>query len=195
MTIASTFLTVALSLLPFAFSQAKPDFSGSWKQVDLKVTPPPADTGGALPPGITVIRQTATTIAIEREAFGDPIVYTFALDGSESRNASGAMTMTTRTRWEGDRLVTEGTSVSVTSQGRLVWKTREVRYFDARKAHIVERTFTELRRGDHDVNARAAGARNACDSTDSSRRMSPCPPCLRCSSAGPLTTGSVRSMR
>ena len=88
------------------------------------MTPPPADTGGALPPGITVIRQTATTIAIEREAFGNPIVYTFALDGSESRNASGAMTMTTRTRWEGDRLVTEGTSVSVTSQGRSVWKTQ-----------------------------------------------------------------------
>ena len=135
-------LAVALGLSPFAFLQAKPDFSGSWKQVDLKITPPPANTGGALPPGITVIRQTATTIAIEREAFGDPIVYTFALDGSESKNASGAMTMTTRTRWEGTRLVTEGTSVSVTSQGRSVWKIKEVRYFDARKVHTVERSFT-----------------------------------------------------
>lgn len=106
------------------------------------MTPPPADTTGALPPGITVIRQTAATIAIEREAFDQKIVYTFALDGSESRNASGAMTMTTRTRWEGDRLVTEGTSVSVTSQGRSTWKTREVRYFDAKKVHIVERSFT-----------------------------------------------------
>ena len=143
MTLLSSLLTVALGLLPVAFIQAKPDFSGSWKQVDLKVTPPPSDTSGALPPGITVIRQTATTIAIEREAFGDPIVYTFALDGSDSKNASGAMTMTTRTRWEGDRLVTEGTSVSVTSQGRSVWKIKEVRYFDARKAHIVERSFTD----------------------------------------------------
>jgi len=143
MTVVSSLLAAAVCLLPSAFLQAKPDFSGSWKQVDMKVTPPPADTAGALPPGITVIRQTATTIAIEREAFGNPIVYTFALDGSESKNASGAMTMTTRTRWEGDRLVTEGTSVSVTSQGRSVWKIKEVRYFDARKAHIVERSFTD----------------------------------------------------
>lgn len=134
----------SLFLLPFSlfFLQAKPDFSGSWKQVELKVTPPPTNTGGVLPPGITVIRQTATTLAIEREAFDQKIVYTFALDGSESRNASGAMTMTSRTRWEGDRLVTEGTQVSVTSQGRSSWQIREVRYFDAKKAHIVERTFT-----------------------------------------------------
>jgi hypothetical protein len=135
-------LAFAFCLLPSFFLQAKPDFSGSWKQVELRVTPPPANTNAALPPGITVIRQTATTIAIEREAFDQKIVYTFALDGSESRNASGAMTMTTRTRWEGPRLITEGTQVSVTSQGRSSWTIKEVRYFDATNAHIVERTFT-----------------------------------------------------
>ena len=54
MTVVSSLLAAAVCLLPSAFLQAKPDFSGSWKQVDMKVTPPPADTAGALPPGITV---------------------------------------------------------------------------------------------------------------------------------------------
>ena len=142
MPLLTVLLPVALGLGPFALVQAKPDFSGSWRQVEMKVTPPPTNTAGALPPGITVIRQTATAIAIENTPFDTPIIYTYALDGSESRNASGAMTMTSRTRWEGDRLITEGTRVSITNQGRLVWKFKEVRYFDATRAHVIDRTFT-----------------------------------------------------
>ena len=133
-----------LCLLVCGFAQAKPDFSGAWALSDLKITPAPSSGGSAaLPPGVTRIRQTATTLTIERDGFSAPIVYTFALDGSESRNASGAMTMTSRSRWEGSRLVTEGTKVSMTSAGRLVSKFKETRYFDARKAQIVEITSTD----------------------------------------------------
>lgn len=141
-----TFLVFAFTALLATpvVAQTKPDFSGDWVHLELKIDPPDK-TGGAqaLPPGVTTIRQSRETLAIEREAFDQKIVYTYFLDGRESRNASGAMTMVTRTRWEGARLITEGTMTSLTSQGRFVTTFTEARSLDARGRMIVETTRTE----------------------------------------------------
>ena len=137
-------------LLAFTFAtplttQAKPDFSGTWLRTESKTEPPPKPGGGAgvMPVSPLAIRQSQEALTIEREGFDRPIIYTFRLDGSESRNASGAMTMVTRSRWEGTRLITEGTQTSVTSQGRFAWTIKEVRYLDAKRALVVETTRTE----------------------------------------------------
>ena len=141
-----TVLTVALAslLATPVVAQTKPDFSGDWVSVEVTIDPPEKSGGAmALPPGVTTIRQSRETLATEREAFDQKIVYTFFLDGRESRNASGAMTMVTRTRWEGARLITEGTMTSLTSQGRFVTTFTEARSLDARRRMIVETTRTE----------------------------------------------------
>jgi hypothetical protein len=122
--------------------QARPDFSGTWledrERLTNLLTGKPvvveqASAGAmALPPGETVITQTADVLRIERKVpqSDRPLRDDLKLDGSKSVNHSGAMTRTTTSRWEGDRLVTEGTAFQVTSQGEASWGIREVMYLE-----------------------------------------------------------------
>jgi hypothetical protein len=131
-------------------AQAKPDFSGVWVEDEaLRQTTHMADRGqkaGALPSRPIAIQQTAVTIRIEHEA---PFPgwkgrrYVYDLAGKESVNHNGANTLTTKSRWDGNRLVVEGVSFSETSQGEFTWKYREVRWLDAKSRMIVETRTTD----------------------------------------------------
>jgi hypothetical protein len=122
--------------------QAKPDFSGTWLEDRERLTnlltgkPVVAEqaSGGvkALEPGETVITQTADVLRIERKVPQSDrgLRYEYKLDGSKSVNHNGATTRTTTSRWEGNRLVTEGTIFQVTSQGEASWGIREVMHLD-----------------------------------------------------------------
>jgi hypothetical protein len=64
--------------------------------------------------------------------------YTYRLDGKESVNHNGADTQTTRTRWEGSRLISEGTSYSVTSAGESSWQFKETRWLNPKGQLVFE---------------------------------------------------------
>jgi hypothetical protein len=130
-------------------AQDKPNFSGTWVLDEAKTAaarkPGPATGAGggvALPIGRIVITQTPASLTVEREALGKVIRYSFTIDGPESVNKSGAVTMTTRTRWDGATLVTEGTQSQVTSQGYAAWKYRQTFATDTQGALVLETTFT-----------------------------------------------------
>lgn len=143
-------LTLALlsSAFPAAAAAQKPtDFSGTWTE-DVKarkITPLPGKgpTGMAViegPPPQEVITQTAALIRIDRPWLHGVVRHDYRLDGAESVNRNGANTLTTRSRWEAGRLVTEGTSYSETSAGESTWQYTEVRWIDAGGAMVTEVT-------------------------------------------------------
>jgi hypothetical protein len=108
-----------------ATAQTRPDFSGRWTS-----EPSPAgdgqrnasgerigDMGSGWGPNIT-ITQTAERMTVEYMFFarGDmqpPLRFVFALDGAETKNSAmmgrGIQTQTSKTAWEGDKLVIKTT--------------------------------------------------------------------------------------
>jgi hypothetical protein len=123
--------------------QKHPDFSGTWTEdAARRITnaPPPPEGASmpALPPADIVIRHGAADVTIERKFMSQVIRYVYRLDGGESVNHNGANTLTTRSRWDGRTLVTEGTSYSVTSAGESSWQFKEVRSLDAKGEMVVE---------------------------------------------------------
>ena len=126
-------------------AQTRPDFSGRWVE-DAAQRKSPYDatsSGGARPmssAGVeTVITHTADQLIIERD-FIELTRHVHHLDGREDRNRNGAQVHTTRTRWQGDRLVTEGVTYQVTSHGETSWKVKEVRWLTARGEMALETT-------------------------------------------------------
>ena len=153
MPVSSRFVSVVAvcAVLASAVSaaQAKPDFSGSWirdaaRSTSTTTGPAAGGAVAALPIGVTVIRQTAATLTIVREIMAQPITYVFKLDGAESVNRNGAVTQTTRSRWNGAHLVTEGEQSQTTSQGYAKWTLKATRALDAAGRLIVDTILTDL---------------------------------------------------
>ena len=146
-------------------AQARPDFSGAWMR-DVEKTRAanpgrPAAlgsamsslggaSGGAASGGATqvrpaalrtvTIRQTAAAVTIERYA-GEALVKTvYALDGSESVNTVGPRTTRMTSRWDGARLISEGTQTVKADDGDRVVKIREVRSLAADGSLHIETT-------------------------------------------------------
>jgi hypothetical protein len=71
----------------------------------------------------------------------------YALDGSESSNASGQGTVKSKTRWEGVALVTEGTRRIEGPRGEVTLKTREVRSLSEDGRTMTVRTTVDTPRG------------------------------------------------
>ena len=142
-------ILVSVLTLVFPSFQAAPDFSGTWvEDASLRQTTikPPAGSGPramAAPASDLVVTQTPTTLTSERRFMTQVIRHTFKLDGKESVNLNGANTQTTRSHWDGKKLVTEGTSYSVTSQGEFTWIYREVHSLDANGRMVIEVTTTD----------------------------------------------------
>jgi hypothetical protein len=119
-------------------AQARPDFSGTWVEDRERLTnlltgkpiAPGPSSGGAmgLQLGDTVVTQTAEAVTIETKIpkFDSTRRFVYTLDGSKSVNQSGAQTWTTTSRWDGNRLVTEGTIFQVTDHGETSWGIKEV---------------------------------------------------------------------
>jgi hypothetical protein len=140
-----TTLLSALLLSVATVTQAPVDFSGVWVENEaLRQTTHKIEAGpkaGALPSRPITIKQTAELIDIEHEPpfpGWKPLRHVYNLAGKESVNNNGANTQTTKTRWDGKRLVTEGTSYSVTSAGESTWKYRQTLWLDAKGRLIME---------------------------------------------------------
>src|SRR4051812_29162829 len=145
---AVSVLLIALTMQTQAQAQARPNFTGTWvEDASVRKTtyppPPPGDKTMTLPPTDTVVRQTAADLTTERTFMSIVIRYIYKLDGSESVNHNGANTLTTRSKWDGAKLVTEGTSFSATSAGEFLWQYREVRSLDRSGAMVVDTTTTD----------------------------------------------------
>lgn len=129
--------TVLVALALGHPAQAKPDFSGRWTSEPEPAAAPPAGApgqpargGGAGPAGpgrggpapdvgsgwgsTITIAQAATSLTVEYAFFGRgdmqlPLKFTYALDGSETRNSvmmgRGNQVQTSRATWNGDALV------------------------------------------------------------------------------------------
>ena len=145
-------ILVSILLLSIATTgtQAKPDFSGVW-MMDLSLLKTtykvdPKMKAMALPPTPVTVTQTADAIVIENAPpfpGWKPVRHVYNLTGKESVNHNGANTQTTRSRWQGSKLITEGTSFSETSQGESLWKIVETRWLDEKGRMIVETRTTD----------------------------------------------------
>ena len=142
-------ILVSVLIVVMPLVQAAPNFSGAWvEDASLRQTTvkPPAGSGPrslVAPDSDLVVTQTSTTLTSERKFMTQVIRHVFRLDGNESVNLNGANTQTTKSHWDGRRLVTEGTSYSVTSQGESTWIYREVRSLDAKGRMVIEVTTTD----------------------------------------------------
>jgi hypothetical protein len=131
-----------------AAAQTRPNFSGRWVE-DASQRKSPYDSapsGGARAmssAGVeTVITHTADQLIIERD-FIELTRHVHHLDGREDRNRNGAQVHTTRTTWQGNRLITEGITYQVTSHGETTWKVKEVRWLTPKGELTVETTRTD----------------------------------------------------
>jgi len=142
-------LTLLAVVTLVAGQSPHPDFSGTWVEDEAarKTTFPTTASGGGkamtAPPGDTVVKQTPATVTIERSVMSIVVRHVYSLDGTESVNRNGANTMTTKSAWEGQKLVTRGTSFSVTSQGESTWDYREARWLDKSGAMVTETTYKD----------------------------------------------------
>lgn len=139
---------VALGATTLFATQKHPDFSGTWVEDESQrkspYDKPSGTTGGgkviAGPPLPVTITQTAERLTIDRTWREQTTRFVHDFDGRENKNATGAQIHTTRSRWEGARLITEGTIFQVTSQGEDSWKLKEARWLTPRGELAVEVT-------------------------------------------------------
>lgn len=130
-------------------AQKRPDFTGTWVEDETQRKSPQQkpETAGmktlTRPPAPVVITQTPEQITIERTFMSQTTKMSYDLNGRESVNRTGAQTYTTRTRWDGNRIVTEGTIYQITNQGETNWKLKEVRSMNAKGDMVVETTRTD----------------------------------------------------
>ena len=142
---------IVLSLAAISVTaQAPPDFSGKWihnealLQTTHKVDPAAKSVGLKQPP--ITITQSPETFEIQHDPpmpGWKPQRYVYNLAGKKSVNSNGANILTTTSRWDGNKLVTEGTSYSETSQGESTWKFRETIWLDGKRRLLVETRMTE----------------------------------------------------
>lgn len=151
-------------------AQSRPDFSGTW-EMDAERTRaenqkrPGAGTGGGMStmsggggggsmsmssggganaPASTVVRitQTAAALTIERVSgqVWEKVVH--ALDGTESVNVNGRTTMKLKSRWDGARLISEGSNVTELADGagRFTGTIKEVRWIEKDGTMVIEST-------------------------------------------------------
>ena len=130
---------VAVGLTAALAAQKHPDFSGTWVEDESQRKSPydqPATGGGVKaitgPPAPLTITQSPERLTIERTRGPQTTRFVHDFDGRENKNHTGALTYTTRSRWEGARLVTEGSVFEVTSAGERSWKVKEVRWLTAK---------------------------------------------------------------
>ena len=95
----------------------------------------PGGGGGAVEMRVA---QSAAGLTIERILGPVTQTYVHSFDGAENLNVNGQVTMRTRSRWEGNSLVTEGTTHAVTERGEMTTTLKEVRSLDADGDLVVE---------------------------------------------------------
>lgn len=148
-------LTTVLATAVFA--QTRPDFSGTW-ELDVERSRAANRTGGgsfggSLPPSagaatgasaVTTIRitQTAAALTIERVAGQIWNKMVHKLDGTESVNTNSTTTIRLKSRWDGNRLISEGASRTPLPEdgGTMESTIKETRWLDKDGTLVVETT-------------------------------------------------------
>jgi hypothetical protein len=98
--------------------------------------------GGGGPMEMTVvIKQTPETLVIDQKMGDTTRTVTYKLDGSESVNPGmrGA-DVKSRSKWEGDTLVTEGTQTMTGPNGEVTIKSKESRSIAADGTMVIQST-------------------------------------------------------
>jgi len=124
------FLVTLAALLPATAMAQTPDFSGTWKINMIKSDAPPQGRGGRqmdMSNMMLTISQTAETITIAQSGTGQERSTTYYLDGRESTNRAQRGEMTSKSTWDGDKLVTEGSSTFEGPNGQMTMTMKEVR--------------------------------------------------------------------
>lgn len=134
------------------FAQATPDFSGTWTLDPSKSEMPQmggmgggrpggGQMGGGMGPMTITIKQTAEALTIDQKMGEMSRTVTYKLDGSESTNPGmrgGEMKSTSK--WDGGKLVTEGTQTMSGPNGEMTIKSKEVRTLASDGTMLVETT-------------------------------------------------------
>jgi hypothetical protein len=128
---------VAIALPALGASQAKPDFSGTWTFDEVKSDPAPQGAGRGMAPATLIIKQSADEITIEQAA-QPKLTAVYKLDNTESVNKNPLGEVRSKTRWDGDKLVTEGTRTLTTQQGTFDLVFRDIRSLNADGAMVIE---------------------------------------------------------
>jgi hypothetical protein len=100
-------LALALAVPALAAAQT-PNFSGKWIQ-DMEKSDQPGGGRGPMGPQTLTITQTAADLTIERETPNGVMKTVYKLDGSPSVNAGRGGEITSKTVWDGAKLVTKYT--------------------------------------------------------------------------------------
>lgn len=142
-----------------ALAQGKPNFSGTW-ELDLERTRAEnkaraSAAGGATmgggnmmsaggPPPVTAvtIAQTAGTVTVDRVSGQVMEKVVLKLDGTESVTTTPRTTLKLKSRWDGAKLVSEGTTETKLSDGSGVVSAtlKEVRWIEKDGYMVVEST-------------------------------------------------------
>ena len=162
--VAASVIVVGLASLGI-LAQARPDFSGTW-ELDLERTraenqarsgTAPSGGGGTMSfsgtsqgtaqagaAAVTAVKimQTSASMTIDRLSGQIFAKTNFKFDGTEAVTVIDAMTRKQRSRWEGNKLVSDGTGETVLSDGTGSIKStfKEVRWIDKDGTMVVETT-------------------------------------------------------
>lgn len=138
-------LVCLCSVLP---AQVRPDFSGAWEfDRERTMKQPPSPDGrlviAAMLGDEFVANQDDKALHLTIKATGQTLNVTYALDGSESRNVSpGDITVLSRARWDGERLVITSTSTSLERGKPVTVETTRTMWLAKDGSLYIERTGT-----------------------------------------------------
>ena len=124
----------------------RPDFSGSWAFDAQKTMTPDKDgrvvLAAMLGEEFTAI-QTATSLTLRILNNGQLVVAVYDLTGRSSENVSpGDIVVTSRAKWDGDRLLISSTSTSDDKGKQVTVETTRALSIDSAGDLIIERTGT-----------------------------------------------------
>lgn len=165
--LATASATIALSTAALS-AQTKPNLAGTWdvnseKTAAARAAAAPAApaAGGAMrgggggvmsggggnlmsaggAPMPYVIAHTPQSLTITRDlGDGSTQKWVYKLDGSESVNVNARTTLTTKSAFVGDKLITEGKQTTKTEQAEMAGTFKEVRWIDKDGSMHVETT-------------------------------------------------------
>jgi hypothetical protein len=126
-------LTLA-ALLPAGAMAQTPDFSGTWKINMIKSDAAPQGRGGQqmdMSNLMLTVTQTAEALTIVQTGMGQERTTTYYLDGRESTNRAGRGDMKSTSKWDGAKLLTEGSSTFEGPNGQVTMTMKDVRELSA----------------------------------------------------------------
>jgi hypothetical protein len=123
-------------------AQAPANFSGAWTLDKENSTIPQAGGGGGRMGGMAAesiaIEQTSAEVRREAKMAERTLTRAYKLDGSESVNETPRGQLKTRSKWDGAKLVTSGTSEVQGPNGPFTLESTETMMLDAQGRLVIE---------------------------------------------------------